>query len=214
MSLDNVVALAALTQGRVVLLVLGLLLSVPLLMYGSLFVTALLKRYPWLIRLGGAMLGWLAGDIAISDPLIADWVGQQSPALSFVVPWLLVVFVLVESRIVQEQLPVANALRPRPRPRPSIRPLRPPSLEAQPPIAVPAIAGGSGTVSAADTAPTPESLPEAAQEAAQEDSETRGKRPRFWLWIIIAASALLLWLLFHWLALDFASVSPPIQFTR
>jgi YjbE family integral membrane protein len=82
MSVDNVVALAAVAQGNIFFLALGLLMCVPLLIYGSVFVTALLKRYPLLIRGGGAMLGWIAGDIAITDPMIADWVNQQSPAWS------------------------------------------------------------------------------------------------------------------------------------
>ncbi len=114
MSVDNVVALAAVTQGNFLFLCLGLLLSVPLLMFGSLFVSSLLTQYPLLIRGGGAMLGWLAGDIAIGDPLIADWVNQQAPALTVVVPILVMVFVLLESRIMEEMQASASALRPKP----------------------------------------------------------------------------------------------------
>ena len=115
MSVDNVVALAAVTQGSFLFLCLGLLLSIPLLMFGSLYVSSLLKKYPLLIRGGGAMLGWLAGDIAMSDPLIADWVNQQAPGLTVVVPVLVMVFVLVESRIIEEAQAAASALRPRSR---------------------------------------------------------------------------------------------------
>lgn len=112
MSLDNVVALAAISQNSVLFLVLGLALSVPLLMYGSLFVTTLLKRYPILIPAGGALLGWVAGDIGMSDPLIADWVTTQLPGLTLAVPPACAIFVLLESRIVQQ-----NLLRfPKPRP--------------------------------------------------------------------------------------------------
>jgi YjbE family integral membrane protein len=112
MSVDNVVALAAVTQGSLLFLVIGLLMSVPLLMFGSLFVTNLLTRYPLLIRGGGALLGWLAGDIAISDPLIAAWVSQQAPALTVVVPIAVALFVLVESRIIETAKATASALRP------------------------------------------------------------------------------------------------------
>src|ERR1700690_512501 len=118
MSVDNVVALAAVAQGNVLLLTLGLLMCVPLLIFGSVFVSALLKRYPVLIRGGGAMLGWIGGDIAVSDPMIAGWVNQQSPALTVVVPILVVVFVLFESRIMEEAQSGAHALRPAPRPKP------------------------------------------------------------------------------------------------
>lgn len=111
MSLDNVVALAAISQNSVFFLVLGLALSVPLLMYGSLFVTTLLKRYPILIPAGGALLGWVAGDIGMSDPLIADWVTAQLPGLTLAVPPACAIFVLLESRIIQQ-----NRLRfPKPR---------------------------------------------------------------------------------------------------
>jgi YjbE family integral membrane protein len=104
MSLDNVVALAAISQNSVFFLLLGLALSVPLLMYGSLFVTTLLKRYPILIPAGGALLGWIAGDIGMSDPLIADWVSAQLPGLTLAVPLACAIFVLLESKIIQENL--------------------------------------------------------------------------------------------------------------
>jgi YjbE family integral membrane protein len=109
MSFDNVVALATASQGSGFFLALGLLLSVPLLMYGSVFVTGLLKRYPMLIRGGGAMLGWLAGNIAIADPLIAADVSQQAPVLSGLVPILVAVFVLAESRIIEQRLHTIKA---------------------------------------------------------------------------------------------------------
>ncbi len=103
MSLDNVVALAAVAKGSIVFLALGLLLSIPLLMYGSLFVAALLKRYPILITAGGGLLGWIAGDIAVSDPSIADWVNTQAPALIAAMPVLGALFVLMESRIIENE---------------------------------------------------------------------------------------------------------------
>ena len=112
MSLDNVVALAAIAQNSVFFLVMGLVLSVPLLMYGSLFVTTLLKRYPILIPAGGALLGWVAGDIGMSDPLIADWVTAQLPGLRLAVPPACAIFVLLESKIVQKNRLLF--LKPRP----------------------------------------------------------------------------------------------------
>lgn len=114
MSLDNVVALAAISQNSVFFLILGLALSIPLLMYGSLFVTTLLKRYPILIPAGGALLGWIAGDIGMSDPLIADWVTAQLPGLTLAVPLACAVFVLLESKIIQQNL----KRFPKPKPKP------------------------------------------------------------------------------------------------
>ncbi|MEO9386735.1 TerC family protein [Chromobacterium phragmitis] len=79
LSLDNVVALAAAAQGSVMFLLLGLALSVPLLMYGSLLLSKLMDDYPLLIPAGAAVLGWLAGGLAASDALWGDWVASQAP---------------------------------------------------------------------------------------------------------------------------------------
>ena len=105
LSLDNVVALAAAAQGSVLYLILGLLFSVPLLMYGSLLIARLLNDYPLLLPLGASLLAWVAGQLAVSDPLVLDWVNTQAPALQVVVPLLCVVFVLVESRIIRQRAP-------------------------------------------------------------------------------------------------------------
>jgi YjbE family integral membrane protein len=111
MSLDNVVGLAAVAHGDVWMLTLGLLISMPLLMFGSLFVNRLLQAYPWLVPCGAAVLGWIGGDIAMSDALIADWVQHQSPGLSVVVPALMAVYVVAQSRIIQRRAPALASLR-------------------------------------------------------------------------------------------------------
>jgi YjbE family integral membrane protein len=101
MSLDNIVALGAIAQGSTLLLIFGLLLSIPLLMFGGLLVVGLLKRYPVLVDTGGVILGWIAGEIAVTDPAIANWAERQAPALSIALPLLGVVLVLWESRIIR-----------------------------------------------------------------------------------------------------------------
>ena len=103
MSLDNVVALAAVTQGSVLYLVLGLVVSVALLMISSSLMINLLRRYPLLIPGAGALLGYIAGGIAVSDPAVAVWVNTQSPALTGLVPLLCAVFVVAESRIIERR---------------------------------------------------------------------------------------------------------------
>jgi YjbE family integral membrane protein len=112
MSLDNVLALAVVARGNALVLALGLLLSVPLLMAGGWYVGSLLVRYPFLVRLGGAMLGWFAGDIAASDAVYAGWVDQQSPALHVVVPALCAMYVVLQARIVDRARAAALTLRP------------------------------------------------------------------------------------------------------
>jgi YjbE family integral membrane protein len=81
MSLDNVIAIAAASHGRVELLVLGLLISIPLIVYGSTLVLKALERFPVLIVAGGALLGWIAGEVLITDPVLIDWMHREAPWL-------------------------------------------------------------------------------------------------------------------------------------
>ena len=73
MSLDNAVAIAAAAKGSAVLILAGLALSIPLIVYGSTLVLALLARFPALIWAGAAMLGWVAGEIMSLDPDLPAW---------------------------------------------------------------------------------------------------------------------------------------------
>lgn len=97
MSFDNVVAIAAMARGNILLLSLGLLLSIPFLVWGASLAITVLRRYRPLVIAGGALLGWIAGDIAVSDPLIVDWVNSQAPALPYAVPALAALLVLGET---------------------------------------------------------------------------------------------------------------------
>ena len=204
MSTDNVVALAAVTQGSIFFLALGLLMSVPLLMFGSLFVTALLRRYPLLISGGGAMLGWLAGDIAISDPMITDWVNQQAPALTVTVPILIAVFVLVESRIIERMSASAAALRPKCRPRPVIISAPPAAVEPAPATAVIDTAGQAveaeapPSIGVAETVETPSQFEASSAPPAGDIKQSQEQTPSGhpWFrgpWIAVAALLAVVW---------------------
>jgi YjbE family integral membrane protein len=74
MSTDNVIAVAAAAKGSITLLVLGLVISIPLVVYGATMLMKLMERYPVIITLGAAILGWTAGEMAVTDPAIAEWV--------------------------------------------------------------------------------------------------------------------------------------------
>ncbi len=73
MSLDNVIGVAAAAKGNVVLLVVGLAVSIPLIIYGSTLILKLMARFPVIITIGAGLLGWVAGEMALSDPAIVAW---------------------------------------------------------------------------------------------------------------------------------------------
>jgi YjbE family integral membrane protein len=112
MSFDNIVAIAAMARGNILLLSLGLLMSIPFLVWGASLVIALLRRYRPLVVAGGALLGWIAGDIAVGDPLIADWINSQAPALPYAVPALAALLVLAETLWAQAPKSTLGAPQP------------------------------------------------------------------------------------------------------
>lgn len=78
MSIDNVVAVAAAARGELALVVFGILVSVPIIVWGSHFVLRLMDRFPVIIVIGGALLGWIAGGLAVHDPLL-ERLGFDAP---------------------------------------------------------------------------------------------------------------------------------------
>jgi YjbE family integral membrane protein len=78
MSLDNVIAVAAAADGSVPLLILGLAVSVPLIVAGAALIMALLTRLPALVWAGAALLGWIAGDVIATDPVVAPLLRRVS----------------------------------------------------------------------------------------------------------------------------------------
>jgi len=99
MSLDNMLAVAAAAKGSMLLILLGLALSVPLIVFGSRLVLALLNRFPILVWAGAGLLGWIAGELIGTDPELADrlrvrragfeaWDGPAGAAFVLVGAWL------------------------------------------------------------------------------------------------------------------------------
>jgi YjbE family integral membrane protein len=73
MSLDNVIAVAAAAGGSYVLLILGLAISIPLVVFGATLLIKLMERWPIIITIGAALIGWVAGEMAVTDPAIDSW---------------------------------------------------------------------------------------------------------------------------------------------
>ncbi len=88
MSLDNVIGVAAAAKGNLTLLILGLGISIPLVIFGSTLLLKLMERYPLIITVGAALLGWVAGEMAVTDPWVKDWVNAQAATLHWIGPAL------------------------------------------------------------------------------------------------------------------------------
>lgn len=78
MSLDNVIAVAAAAQGNMVLLVLGLAISIPLVVFGSTLMIWVMERFPVVILLGAALIGWVAGETIVNDKALAELVANRA----------------------------------------------------------------------------------------------------------------------------------------
>ena len=96
MSLDNVIAVAAAAHGQMILVALGILISIPLIVWGSRLVLWLMDRFPIIITLGAALLGWIAGEMATNDlilPELPEWshyaAGAAGAAIVLAVGFLL-----------------------------------------------------------------------------------------------------------------------------
>jgi YjbE family integral membrane protein len=81
MSLDNVIAVAAAANGNTTLLVIGLATSIPLVIFGSTLLLKVIERFPLIVWAGAALLGFIAGEISVTDPALAPWFAAQEAAL-------------------------------------------------------------------------------------------------------------------------------------
>ena len=81
MSLDNVLAVAAAGKGHLLLVALGVLISIPIIVLGSKLVLAILNRFPSVVMLGGALIGWIAGSMMVTDVTIVHLFPNAPAAL-------------------------------------------------------------------------------------------------------------------------------------
>ena len=95
MSLDNVIAVAAAAHGNHLLLILGLVISVPLVVYGATLLIALIKRFPAIVPGGAALIGYVGGEIMLADPMLAPWLAAHAPWTRDVLPLLASVLVVL-----------------------------------------------------------------------------------------------------------------------
>jgi YjbE family integral membrane protein len=91
MSVDNVVAVASAAEQaggehQLMLVVFGILISIPVIIWGSTLVLKLMSRFPVIVTFGAALLGYLAGAMIVSDIAVALWISTNLPRLEFAIP--------------------------------------------------------------------------------------------------------------------------------
>ncbi len=95
MGIDNVLAVAGAAHGDPLLVVLGLLISIPIIVWGSSIILRFIEKYPIIIFIGAAVIAWTAGKMIVEDPFVYDNLIAGVPILHYIVPiviTLLVVF--------------------------------------------------------------------------------------------------------------------------
>jgi YjbE family integral membrane protein len=93
MSLDNVLAIAAAARGEMTLIVLGIALSLPIVVWGAGLLATLMNRFTWVVWLGGGLLGYVAGEMLMEDKALHAWAGDLAPRLEKPVALALAVIV-------------------------------------------------------------------------------------------------------------------------
>jgi YjbE family integral membrane protein len=93
MSLDNILAIAGVSHGNIGLLIFGLLLSMPIILFGSGLIAMVMNRAPWLMLVGAGILTWAAGTMVVHDAIVAEYLPNPAVA-DILVPVLLTVGVL------------------------------------------------------------------------------------------------------------------------
>jgi YjbE family integral membrane protein len=98
MSLDNVIAVAGAAKGDLGLVVFGIVISIPIIVWGSKFVLKLMDRFPAVITLGAALLGWIAGGMLVGDVVLKPWMEGTPSWLHYVTSVIGAGFVVVLGR--------------------------------------------------------------------------------------------------------------------
>jgi YjbE family integral membrane protein len=105
MSLDNVIAVAGAAKGSMALVIFGILISIPIIVWGSKFVLTLMTRFPIVITLGAALLGWIAGDMLVSDVAVKPYLEGMPSYLHYVTAAIGALSVVVVGKLMARRAP-------------------------------------------------------------------------------------------------------------
>jgi YjbE family integral membrane protein len=103
MSLDNVLAVAAVANGDIVMLIIGIVMSIPIIIWGSSFIMHLLDRLPGLIYLGGGLLGYTAAEMMLGDPGLKPYSHMLPSDLERLFPLATVMMLLILALIIRRR---------------------------------------------------------------------------------------------------------------
>jgi YjbE family integral membrane protein len=101
MSLDNVIAVAAAAHGNTALLIAGLVISIPMVVYGATLLIKLIERFPVIVPAGAALIGYIGGEVVVTDAAVHDWLESHLVWARHVAPLLGAVAVILVSRIMK-----------------------------------------------------------------------------------------------------------------
>lgn len=101
MSLDNVIAIAGVAKGHLGLLIVGLVISIPIILWGSRLIMALMEKWPIIITAGAAFLGWTAGEMMTGDTKIEQLLVSY-PWAHWFIPLILAIFVIVVGKLLHK----------------------------------------------------------------------------------------------------------------
>ena len=99
MSLDNVLGMAGAAKGHLAMLFIGMVITIPLILFGSALIMKLMERFPIFITFGAGLLGWVAGEMAIADPAVKDAIESHAHYLDFVAPVIGAAAVIIAGRM-------------------------------------------------------------------------------------------------------------------
>jgi len=120
MSMDNVLGMAGAARGHLGMLFLGLLITMPLILFGSAMLVKLMERFPAFVVVGAGLLGYVAGDMAVGDPAVKTYVDMHAHLLEQLAPIVGALLVVVAGKMLARQ----RALQPLPEPAEVARPER------------------------------------------------------------------------------------------
>jgi YjbE family integral membrane protein len=98
MSLDNVLGMAGAAKGHLGLLIVGLVITMPLILFGSAMLMKLMERFPSLVTIGAGLLGYVAGEMAVGDLAVKDYVETHAHVLDYIAPITCALFVVITGK--------------------------------------------------------------------------------------------------------------------